>query len=241
MERLQKVMAHAGIDSRRKCEQLILDGRVSVNGQVVRELGVKVSGKDRIEVDGVPIYREEPRYILLYKPRGVISAVSDDKNRPVVLDYIQGIKERIYPIGRLDYDTTGLLLLTNDGTFANLLMHPRHQIDKVYIAKVKGIPNEDSLKRVAKGIVLDGKKTSRARAQLLSQNDQNQTAIVQLTIREGWNHQVKRMFEAVGHPVMKLKRERYGFLDLGNLQPSEWRELTAFEVSKLKQIASSKG
>ena len=241
MERLQKVMAHAGIDSRRKCEQLILDGRVSVNGQVVRELGVKVSGKDRIEVDGVPIYREEPRYILLYKPRGVISAVSDDKNRPVVLDYIQGIKERIYPIGRLDYDTTGLLLLTNDGTFANLLMHPRHQIDKVYIAKVKGIPNEDSLKRLAKGIVLDGKKTSRARAQLLSQNDQNQTAIVQLTIREGWNHQVKRMFEAVGHPVMKLKRERYGFLDLGNLQPSEWRELTAFEVSKLKQIASSKG
>ena len=240
MERLQKVMAHAGIDSRRKCEQLILDGRVSVNGQVVRELGIKVSGKDRIEVDGVPIYREEPRYILLYKPRGVISAVSDDKNRPVVLDYIQGIKERIYPIGRLDYDTTGLLLLTNDGGFANLLMHPRHQIDKVYVAKVKGIPAEDSLRRLAKGVVLDGKKTSRARAQLLSQNDQNQTAIVQLTIREGWNHQVKRMFEAVGHPVMKLKRERYGFLDLGHLQPSEWRELTAFEVSKLKQIATSK-
>ena len=146
MERLQKVMAHMGVASRRKCEQLILDGRVSVNGQVVRELGVKVTTKDRIEVDFIPIYKEEPRYILFYKPRQVISAVSDDKNRTVVLDYIKGVTERIYPIGRLDYDTTGLLLLTNDGTFANYLMHPKHQIDKVYIAKVKGIPEIKALR-----------------------------------------------------------------------------------------------
>ena len=121
MERLQKVMAHAGVDSRRKCEQLILDGRVKVNGQVVRELGVKVGNNDRIEVDEVPIYKEEPRYILLNKPRAVISAVSDDKNRRVVLDLIEGVSERIYPVGRLDYDTTGLIILTNDGEFANLL------------------------------------------------------------------------------------------------------------------------
>lgn len=237
MERLQKVMAHAGVDSRRKCEQLILDGRVSVNGNIVLELGYKVGNKDRIEVDGIPIYREEPRYILLYKPKGVISAVSDDKQRRVVLDFIQGIEERIYPIGRLDYDTSGLILLTNDGEFANLLMHPRHQIDKVYVAKVKGIPAPHLLKRLEQGVVIDGRKTSRAKAQLLSQNMQNNTAIVQLTIREGWNHQVKKMFAAIDHPVMKLKRERFGFIDLGNLAPGEWRELTAFEVNKLTQMA----
>ena len=241
MDRLQKVMAHAGIASRRKCESLITEGRVSVNGQTVRELGTQVSSKDRIEVDGVPIYREEPRYILINKPRHVISAVSDDKNRQVILDYIQGIEERIYPVGRLDYDTTGLLLLTNDGAFANQLMHPRHQIDKVYVAKVKGIPSEKALARLEAGIVLDGKKTAKAKAQLLSQNLDNQTAIVELTIREGWNHQVKRMFEAVGHPVNKLKRERYAFLTLGKLLPGEWRELTAHEVNKLKQMSQSKG
>ncbi|MCW6659629.1 rRNA pseudouridine synthase [Aerococcaceae bacterium NML191292] len=240
MERLQKVMAHAGVDSRRKCEQLILEGRVSVNGEVIRELGAKVSAKDRIEVDGVPIYKEEPRYILFYKPKQVISAVSDDKNRAVVLDYIEGITERIYPIGRLDYDTTGLLLLTNDGTFANYLMHPKHQIDKVYIAKVKGIPELKTLRRLERGVVIDGKKTSKARAKLISYNQDNETAIVELTIHEGWNHQVKKMFEAVGHPVMKLKRERYGFIDLGKMKAGEWRELTAFEVDKLTKMATSK-
>ncbi|MBF6625623.1 rRNA pseudouridine synthase [Aerococcaceae bacterium zg-BR9] len=238
MERLQKVMAHAGVDSRRKCEALILEGRVSVNGKTVKELGVKVSSHDVVEVDGVPIYREHPVYVLLYKPKQVISAVSDDKGRPVVLDYLPQYVERIYPVGRLDYDTSGLILLTNDGEFANLLMHPKHQMDKVYVAKVKGIPTLQTLNRLERGIVLDGRKTSKARAKLLSHNVQNQTAIVELTIHEGWNHQVKRMFEAVGHPVMKLKRERYSFLDLRHLNPGDSRELTAFEVDKLKKIAN---
>ncbi|HFI0463488.1 TPA: pseudouridine synthase [Streptococcus suis] len=237
MERLQKVMAHAGVDSRRKCESLIQEGRVKVNGQVVKELGFKVSSHDQIEVDNVPIYREHPVYLLFYKPRGVISAVSDDKGRPVVTDYFQHYAERIYPVGRLDYDTSGLLLLTNDGDFANAMMHPRSQMDKVYVAKVQGIPNPQTLKQLEKGIVIDGKKTAKAKASLLSHQVDKQTAIVQLTIHEGFNHQVKKMFEAVGHPVAKLKRERYAFLDLKGLQVGDYRELTAFEVNKLKQMA----
>lgn len=139
MERLQKVIAHAGIASRRKAETYILDGRVKVNGQIVKELGTQVSAKDRVEVDNVPIYQEEPVYYLFYKPRGVISAVSDDKNRKVVVDYLSDVSERIYPVGRLDYDTSGLLLLTNDGNFSQTLTHPKHEVDKVYVAKVKGI------------------------------------------------------------------------------------------------------
>lgn len=239
MERLQKVMAHAGVDSRRKCEQLISQGRVTVNGQVVTELGYKVSVKDKIEVDGVPVYREHPVYILLNKPRGVISAVSDDKGRAVVLDFIKGYDERIYPVGRLDYDTSGLILLTNDGEFANLMMHPRQKIKKTYVAKVKGIPNGQALSRLEKGINIDGKMTAKAKAKILSGQTEKQTAVVELTIHEGWNHQVKKMFEAVGYPVLKLKRERYAFLDLKGLSVGEYRELTAFEVNKLKLMAQN--
>lgn len=233
MERLQKVMAHAGIDSRRKCEKIILEGRVKVNGELVTELGTKVSTKDLIELDGVPIYREEPKYIMLYKPTQVLSAVSDPTDRKVVVDYILGVEERIYPIGRLDYDTSGLLLLTNDGDFANAMMHPRYNINKEYIAKVDGIVSQQEIKKLENGIILDGKKTSKAKAKVISSNQNNQTSVVSLTIREGWNHQVKRMFEAIGHPVKKLKRERFSFLDLANMIPGEWRELTAFEVDKL--------
>ena len=138
MERLQKVMAHAGIASRRKCEAIIQAGRVKVNGQVVTELGVQVATTDRIEVDGVPIYKEEPRYILLYKPKNYLSAVSDDRDRPVVVDLLPEVTERIYPVGRLDFDTTGLLLLTNDGEFAHLMMHPKFQVAKVYVPSWKG-------------------------------------------------------------------------------------------------------
>ena len=239
MERLQKVMAHAGVASRRKCEELITQGRVKVQGQVVDQLGVKVSPNDRIEVDGIPIYREEPRYILLYKPRNYISAVEDDKGRPVVVDLINGVDERIYPIGRLDFDTTGLLLLTNDGDFANRMMHPRFQVEKVYIAKIKGIPQTDALKRLAKGVMVDGKLTSKANVKLLKQNTSNQTAVVELTIHEGRNHQVKKMFEAIGHPVIKLKREAFAFLNLDKMQAGDWRYLTSFEVDKLRKMAES--
>ncbi|WP_374719736.1 23S rRNA pseudouridine(2605) synthase RluB [Parageobacillus toebii] len=241
MERLQKVIAHAGIASRRKAEQLILQGKVKVNGKVVTELGVKVGPQDKVEVDGIPIEREEPVYYLFYKPRGVISSVKDDKGRKVVTDFFKDVDKRIYPIGRLDYDTSGILLLTNDGDFANLLMHPRYEIEKVYIAKVKGIPTREQLKQLEKGIMLEDGMTAPAKVKLLSHNKQKQTAIIEIRIHEGRNRQVRRMFEAIGCKVMKLKRERYAFLDLKGLNPGEYRKLTPHEVKQLRALALSGG
>lgn len=235
MERLQKVIAHAGITSRRKAEELIVAGRVSVNGQIVKELGVQVSAKDRVEVDGVPIEQESPVYYMLYKPRGVISAVTDDKKRKVVLDFFTEVPERLYPIGRLDYDTSGLLLLTNDGDLSQKLMHPKHEVDKVYVAKVKGIADKKQLLPLSRGIRIEGKKTAPARFEILSIDAATQTSIVQLTIHEGHNHQVKNMLKAVGLPVQKLKREMYGSLTLAGLRPGEYRELTKKEVNELKK------
>ncbi|WP_122646766.1 pseudouridine synthase [Enterococcus mediterraneensis] len=237
MERLQKVIAHAGIASRRKAEQLITEGRVKVNGEVVRELGVKVQRQDVIEVDNVPIYQEEPVYFMFYKPRGVISAVSDDKGRKVVVDYLQDVTERIYPVGRLDYDTSGLLLLTNDGDFSQKLTHPKHEVDKVYVAKVKGVAEKRQLAPLARGVRIEGKKTAPARFEILSTDTKTETSIVQLTIHEGRNHQVKNMLMAVGYPVQKLKREKYGELTLGNLRPGEYRELSKKEVTSLLNAA----
>ncbi|MDE1549374.1 pseudouridine synthase [Jeotgalibaca caeni] len=239
MERLQKVIAHAGVASRRKAEELIQQGRVTVNGEVVTTLGVKVNSNDRIEVNGLPIYKEHPVYFLFYKPKNTLSAVSDDRNRPVVTDYFSHIEQRIYPIGRLDFDTTGLLLLTNDGEFANLLMHPKYKIDKTYVAKVNGIPNKQQLNQLERGIKIDNKTTSPAKARLISHDIKKNTAVVELTIREGWNHQVKNMFAAIKCPVIKLKREKFGFLTMGNLQPGMYRELKAFEVEKLKNMAEN--
>lgn len=237
MERLQKVMAHAGVDSRRKCETLITQGRVKVNGKVVTELGVQVNQSDLIEVDNIPIDREEPVYFLLNKPRNMITAVSDDKGRPVVTDLFFGVEQRIYPVGRLDYDTTGVLILTNDGELSQLLMHPKHEIEKVYVAKVKGLIQRKTLRQLEKGVVIEGKKTAPAHTKLLSSNVEKQTSIVQITIHEGRNRQVKKMFEAVGHPVQKLTREAYGNLNLNGLTSGEWRELKHFEVQQLRELA----
>ena len=239
MERLQKVIAHAGVASRRKAEEMILEGKVKVNGKVVRELGVKVSNSDTVEVGGIPLEKEQPVYFLFYKPRGIISSVTDDKGRKTVTDYFPEIKERIYPVGRLDYDTSGILLLTNDGEFANLLMHPRNEIEKEYIAKVKGIPLRENLKALEKGILLEDGKTAPARTKVISFDKKKGTSIVQLTIHEGKNRQVRRMFEAIGHPVVKLRRERYGFLDLRGLQAGDARELTAHEVKQLRVLAEN--
>src|SRR3954451_16737536 len=234
MERLQKVIARAGIASRRKSEELIKEGRVKVNGKVVTELGLKVSPSDKVEVDEIQIEKEEPVYFLLYKPRGVISSVSDEKGRKVVTDFFQHFKERIFPVGRLDYDTSGLLVLTNDGEFANLLMHPKSEIDKVYVAKVKGIPSKENLRKLEKGIRLEDGKTAPAKVKLLSADNKKQTAIVEIAIHEGRNRQVRRMFEAIGNEVLKLKRERYGFLTLNGLKAGEARELTPHEVKMLR-------
>lgn len=238
MERLQKVIAHAGIASRRKAEELILDGRVRVNGKVVKELGIKVNPNDKIEVDGVPLEKEQPVYFLLYKPRGVISASSDDKKRAVVTDFFKEIPQRLYPVGRLDYETSGAIIMTNDGEFANLLMHPKHQVDKTYVAKIKGIPLRENLKKLEYGIHLEDGKTAPAKVKMISLDKKKQTSIVEITIHEGKNRQVRRMFEAIGHQVIKLKRERYGFLDLKSLQPGDSRELTPHEVKQLYALAT---
>lgn len=240
MERLQKVIAQAGIASRRKAEELISEGRVTVNGKTITELGTKVSPNDKIEVNGIPVEREHPVYYLFYKPRAVITSVKDEKGRKVVTDFFNGVEQRIFPVGRLDYDTSGLLVLTNDGQFANKLMHPRYKIDKVYIAKVKGIPLRETLKKLERGVKLEDGVTAPAKAKLKSVDRQKQTAIIELTIREGRNRQVRRMLEAVGHSVLKLKREQYGFLTLDGLRPGEYRELSPHEVKLLLNLSATK-
>jgi 23S rRNA pseudouridine2605 synthase len=237
MERLQKVIAHAGVTSRRKAEEWIQEGRVKVNGKVVRELGIKVSPNDRVEVNEIPLEREEPVYYLFYKPRGVISSVSDDKGRKVVTDFFDFTDKRVYPVGRLDYDTSGLLLVTNDGEFSNLLTHPKHAIDKTYVAKVKGVPSKESLRKLEKGIQLEDGKTAPAKTKFLSFDKKKQTAIVEITIHEGRNRQVRRMFQAIGHEVLKLKREKYAFLTLQGLKTGDIRELTPHEVKQLRTLA----
>ncbi|MBM7617073.1 23S rRNA pseudouridine2605 synthase [Weissella uvarum] len=243
-ERLQKVMAQAGVASRRASEKLIADGHVTVNGKKVTELGTKVEPHDHVEVNGEPIEGNEKLvYFLLNKPREVITAASDDKNRATVLDILSDVPQRVYPVGRLDYDTTGALLLTNDGALANQLMHPKFNIDKVYVAKVKGIPSNDDLKVLRLGVTVHTIENKRhktyhaapAKAEIESVDKEKQTAIVRLTIHEGRYHQVKEMLKAVGHPVLKLTREQYGMLDVANLAPGEYRELTYDEVKALKQ------
>ena len=237
MERLQKVIAHAGIASRRQAETMIAEGKVKVNGEVVRELGVKVSNNDRVEVNGLDLTKEEPVYFLLYKPRGVVSSAKDDKGRKTVCDFFVSVPERVYPIGRLDYDTSGLILMTNDGAFTNLLSHPRYQIEKTYVAKVKGIPKREQLRWLEKGVKLEDGKTAPAKVKLLSSDMGKQTSIIEMTIHEGRNRQVRRMFEAIGFPAVKLKREQYAFLNLRGLAPGEWRPLTPKEIKQLRNLA----
>lgn len=238
MERLQKVMAEAGVASRRASEKLIATGHVQVNGQTVTTLGTKVAAKDKIEVDGVPLHREKQVYYLLNKPRGVISSAHDEKGRRTVVDILREdeIEERIYPVGRLDYDTTGLLLLTNDGALVNKMMHPKFAVDKTYVAKVKGLISNDDLKQLRTGVKVDGRRTKPAKTRLKDTDREKKTSIVQLTIHEGHYHQVKRMLAAVGHPVIKLHRESYGFLNLQGVQPGDYRELRPEEVKRLNRL-----
>lgn len=240
MERLQKVISRAGVASRRKAEQLILEGKVKVNGEVVTELGTKVSDSDTVEVNGIKLEKEDKVYYMLYKPRGVISAVTDDKGRKTVVDFFKNkVEQRIFPVGRLDYDTTGLLLLTNDGEFSNLLTHPKYEIDKTYIARLKGVPTIENIKKLQRGILLDDGKTAPAKVKLISRDFKANKSICEITIHEGRNRQVRRMFEAIGTPVVKLKRERFGFLTLGNLKPGEYRELSKHEVKLLRVLAET--
>lgn len=232
MERLQKIIALSGYASRRKAEELIKAGKVMVNGKVVRELGTKANFSDDILIDGKKIEREEKEYYIFNKPRGVITSTSDDKGRKVVTDYFETNK-RLYPVGRLDYDTTGLLILTNDGELANLIMHPRNEIEKQYIAKLEGIIKGEEINKLKNGIVLDGTKCIAKRVKLREFDKKTNTSIVEIVICEGKNHEVKRLFESVSFNVLKLKRERIGFLTLGKLKSGEYRKLNPKEVKQL--------
>lgn len=232
MERLQKVIAASGYTSRRKAEELILAGNVYVNGEKVTELGVKVSGDDVITIDGVALAKEDKVYYLLNKPRGVVTTVNDDLNRKTVLDYIATDK-RIYPVGRLDYDTTGLLILTNDGELANILMHPSKNVEKTYVAKLNRVLEPSDLMRLKSGIDIEGVKCLPTRVKLRNVDKIKDTCIVEMTIVEGRNHIVKKVFEHMGYLVDKLTRTEYAFLKIDNLKSGEYRELSIKEVKKL--------
>jgi 23S rRNA pseudouridine2605 synthase len=236
--RINKFLAHAGVASRRKAEELILSGKVTVNNVPMTNLGYQVSTGDIVEVNGVAVYNEEPVYYLLNKPRGYISSVSDDKGRKTVLDLMPQVKTRIYPVGRLDWDTSGLLLLTNDGDFTNLMTHPRHGVEKVYIAKVEGQANKENLRPLTLGITVEGKKMAPARYEIIKQDKLKNSSVVGLTIHEGQNHQVKNMFAAVGLPVQKLSRVQYGPLNLDGVSTGQYRRLSKKEVSQLVNAAN---
>lgn len=233
MERLQKVIANLGYASRRKAEELIVTGRVKVNGDVITELGTKVKTSDIISIDDAILDNNKNyEYYLLYKPREVISSSNDEHDRKTVVSMIN-TTTRIYPVGRLDYDTTGLILLTNDGELTNKLTHPSSNIEKKYVAKVSGIVSGVDIKKLSSGIIIDGKKTSKAKVKLKSIDKKNNKSIVELTIHEGRNHQVRKMFEALGYDVLKLKREKYANLDLSGLRAGEYRKLSNKEVAIL--------
>lgn len=232
MERLQKVIALSGIASRRKAEELIKNGDVIVNGEVVTKLGTKVTYSDDILVCGKKIEKEEKEYYLFNKPRGVICSTSDDKGRKVVVDYFNSNK-RLYPVGRLDYDTTGALIVTNDGNLSNLIMHPKNEIEKVYIAKLNGVIKGAEINKIKSGVIIDNVKCVPKKVKLRNFNVKKNTSIVEIIITEGKNHEVKRIFESVGFFVDKLKRERIAFLSLGNLKSGEYRKLNPKEVKQL--------
>ena len=245
MDRLQKVLSQAGIASRRAAEKLIAEGRVSVNGVTVREMGTRADpSADDIRVDGRRLKGPERiRYILLNKPAGYVTTRSDPQRRPTVIDLLRGVREYVYPVGRLDYDTEGLLLLTNDGDLAAKLTHPRHGVERTYEARVAGTPGTAALERLRTGIPLDGRRTQPADVELLSRrshvSDRARDALLRITIREGRNRQVRRMCEAVGHPVKALMRTRIGSLADRQLKPGQWRELRAEEVRALKKSAAT--
>lgn len=236
LERLQKVIAEAGVASRRKAEKMIVAGRVRVDGQIIKKLGTKVATFSNITVDGQPIARQSLHTYLFYKPRGVVSTAHDDKGRKTVIDYFKNLPYRLYPVGRLDYDTSGLLLITNDGELANLLMHPRNEVRKVYIAKIEGFLTPEEIHHLEKGIELGRYRSAPARVKVLKTRHKQRTQIVQLTIHEGHYHEIKRMLKAVGHYVEKLSRTKYAFLTLQSLEAGTYRELGRAEVDRLRKI-----
>jgi pseudouridine synthase len=242
MERLQKLLSMAGVASRRAAEELITQGRVEVNGDVVRTLGSKADpAVDDIKVDGRRLrFDLRVRYILLNKPKNVVTTRKDPERRRTVIDLLKGVREYVYPVGRLDYDSEGLLLLTSDGDLAAKLMHPRHAVERVYDALVVGSPGEDDLDKLRRGIFLDGSRTAPAEVRRGGTVGRGRHELTRLTItlREGRNRQVRRMCASIGHPVRKLTRTRMGPITLGDLRPGHWRDLTPRETRLLQAAAS---
>jgi pseudouridine synthase len=235
-ERLHVVLARAGIASRRQAEELIREGRVVVNSRVVLRPGTQVIwGKDTIHVDNRLVSRLEPKVaIVLNKPKGVLTTSHDPRGRRTITELVKGIKARIFPVGRLDYHTEGLLILTNDGELAQHLQHPRYKVPKTYRTKVKGLPTPRAMQRLRSGVMLDGKRTAPAVVKKIGTTGKN--AWLEITVKEGRNRQIRRMCSAVNHPVMKLKRTRYGPIRLGNLQPGFYRDLTPTEMEELQKL-----
>ena len=237
-ERLHVAIAKAGICSRRQAEKRISQGRVTVNGKVVSELGTKIDpAHDEIRVDDqiIPL-PERTVTVMLNKPKNVVTTSHDPHHRRTVIDLVSGVKERLFPVGRLDYHSEGLLVLTSDGRLSHLLQHPRHGVEKTYQVKVKGIPRKDALENLKRGVVLDGRITAPAQVEQLALTESN--TWLEITIKEGRNRQLRRMCAKVGHPVMKLKRTRYGPLSLGNLKPGSYRRLSNKEIKRLYQYGT---
>lgn len=237
MMRLQKYMAMCGVAARRKCEEIIASGRVAINGEVISQMGAQVEEGDRVTLDGQLITPEaRKRYILYHKPAGEVTTVSDDKGRETVMDRFAGMDVRLYPVGRLDYDSEGLLLLTNDGELAQRLTHPSCEVDKTYLARVTGNPSGEALERLRRGVFMEGDERRTYPADVRVVRDESLYSDVLVTIHEGRNRQVRRMFDAVGHRVLLLRRVRFGPLELGALRRGEWRELTEDEIARLKAL-----
>ncbi|MDD4123811.1 MAG: pseudouridine synthase [Bacilli bacterium] len=236
MERLQKIIANSGFCSRRKAESLIVEGKVKVNDEIVTKLGTTVDENAIIEVDGKKINFEEKVYYILNKPRNCVSTVKDDRGRPTVMDCIRNVDKRVYPIGRLDFDTTGVLLFTNDGDLTNKLTHPKNEVDKVYIASIAGKVDESRLESLRKGVNIEGYKTSEAVVDFVKYNDKQNRSIISLKIHEGRNRQIKKMFEAIGYEVIKLNRESFGGITANGLKEGQFRKLTSDEITYLKKL-----
>lgn len=238
--RLQKLIAGTGLASRRKAEALISAGRVTVNGKVVTELGTKVDpGCDHVKVDGKHISQAQPHvYLMLNKPKHVMSTLDDPGGRPTVKDFLRGVSVRVFPVGRLDFDSEGLMLLTNNGDLAQALLHPRYHVPKTYLIKVKGVLTNEEIRELERGVKLDDGMTSPATVKKIRKAEQN--SWLEITIHEGRKHQVKRMLESVGHPVIRLMRVKMGPLTLGSLTPGEFRFLTDREANALRELVEQR-
>ncbi|EQK37947.1 pseudouridine synthase [Paraclostridium bifermentans] len=236
--RINKYIASCGIASRRKAEELIIENRVKVNGKIVNELSFQINeDEDKVEVDGKTIgLEEELVYIMLNKPEGYVTTVKDQFDRKSVIDLVKGVGARVYPIGRLDYETSGLLLLTNDGDLTYKLTHPKHEVDKTYVATVKGIPNESEINNFEKGLYIEDYKTAPAKIKIVKKNIEKNYAVCEIKIHEGRNRQVRKMCRAINHPVMNLRRKAMGKIVLKDVEIGQYRYLTNDEVNYLKKL-----